>query len=352
MTPYYTFLFLTLFLVTLSSVMKKQSKALSDLAWLFLLCSLAVIAAIRAPGVDRDYYNYLSWFGLINSSFTDAIAENKDLGFVYLYKIISFLTPEPWLFFFVISLLALQFKRKFAVTIFNGRFVGMLFLLIIARFYLLHEFTQIRAGLAIALSSYAVVINLNNKNKHSHIYFLMAILMHLSTILIPALLMAYKIFPFVRKRYFLLLLPLLGFCSAGVSILILRNIEMHRLLIYADADQLQGVSLLSFYYIVRFAVYYFILIRVYDYLEPSKKAIVYFSAVSLFSNAAFSWSSVISLRIVELLGMFDLAMFILPVLYVKNNSVWIYKLLVVILAVILFTSTVKIMNPYETFLFN
>lgn len=332
-----------------SSAIKKYSTPLHKFTWILLFLFLAGVAAIRAPGVDRDYFNYLSWFNLINFNFNDALAEKKDLGFVFLYKLISFITVEPWLFFFVISILALFFKTKFAITMFDDRFVGVLFLLIIARFYLLHEFTQIRAGVAIALSSYAVAINLKKEIKKSYIYFLLAILMHLSAILIPIVLISYKLIPVVRKRYFLIALPLFGFLSAGISMIILKNIDMQRLLVYADSNQIEGVSLLSFYYLVRFIIFYLIVINFYSYLKDKHKVTLYFSAVSLFSNAAFSWSSVISLRIVELLGMFDLAMFLIPMLFIKQNSVWIYKSFVVVLAFVLFSSTVKIMNPYVIF---
>ncbi|HGF6386937.1 TPA: EpsG family protein [Escherichia coli] len=348
MNMYYFFFFLTCMLVWCITAFYKRNKLLYNCSWLFLVTTMALFAAVRAPGVDRDYDNYISWFELIRSNFDIALSQYKDLGFVYTYKIFSLISSETWGFFLIISFLSLVWKKKFCETIFKGKYVGLLFILIVSRFYLLHEFTQIRAGLAIALSSYGVILYTNGRIKNAYFCFIASSTIHLSVITIPLLLMLFYLFKLLRERVFLLLLPVVGLLAGNISTFLLAHLDLQRILVYTDSNQVEKISLLSFYYLSRITVFYFIVFRLYPYLNKRNICIVFFAALSLFSNAFFSWNSVISLRIIEVLGMFDLAMFVIPLLYIKSNGAWIYKVSLFTYSLVLFLSTMKIINPYQT----
>jgi len=350
MTAYYFAYLLSLISTKTIAFFDKRDKNFSLFLWFTLVLLLSIFPAIRGEGVDRDYLNYLSWFDLINNQFWVAVEQKKDVGFVLLYKGLTFVTEQTWFFFLIAGFVALSIKAKFAIKLKLGNYAALIFFLIISRFYLVHEFTQVRAGLAIALASYAALILMNGERVKSFILFLTAMSIHISIIIIPLIILARRLWPVLNRRLMLLMIPVLGILSAGVSSLLLMFVDSQRIMVYIDTDEAGAISLLSFYYLIRMAVFYFIVLKLYNNTNNVQKLILFISSASLFFNAAFAWNSVLSLRMVEVLGLFDMAMFVIPLNFMRSNSVWFYKIMLVTFSCIMFFSTTKIIEPYHTIL--
>lgn len=350
MTAYYLTYLLSLISTKAITFFNSRDKNFGFFLWATFLLLLSLFASLRGEGVDRDYLNYISWFELINNEFWVAVEQKKDIGFVLLYKSLAFITEQPWFFFFVAGFIALAVKAKFASKLQFGNFAALIFILIISRFYLVHELTQVRAGLAIAIASYAAMTLLNGERFKSLFFFVIAISIHVSVIIIPLFLLVRNNWPALNKRFMLLLIPVLGIFSGGVSSLLLMFIDSQRIMVYIDTDEAGAISLLSFYYLTRMAVFYFIVFKLYQHTNNIQKLVLFFSSTSLFFNAAFAWNSVLSLRMVEVLGLFDMAMFVMPLLFMKNNSVWLYKTMLIGFSFVMFFSTTKIIQPYHTVL--
>ena len=350
MTAYYIAYLFSLLSTKAIAFFNSRDKNFGFFLWSTFLLLLSLFASLRGEGVDRDYLNYISWFDLINNEFWVAVEQKKDIGFVLLYKFLAFITEQPWFFFFVASFIALSIKVKFATKLQFGNYAALIFILIISRFYLVHEFTQVRAGLAIAIASYAALILINGERFKSLLFFIAAISIHVSVIIILLFMMVRSYWPALNNRFMLLLIPVLGIFSGGVSSLLLMFIDSQRIMVYIDTDEAGAISLLSFYYLTRMAVFYFIVFKLYQHTNNVQKIVLFFSAASLFFNAAFAWNSVLSLRMVEVLGLFDMAMFVIPLLYMRSNSVWLYKTILIVFSFVMFFSTTKIIEPYHTVL--
>ncbi|WP_157952983.1 EpsG family protein [Limnobaculum parvum] len=314
---------------------------------------LSVFSGSRKPLVDRDYLGYTRWIDNIGSSFSDVVAQGKDIGFILIYKFSSIFSDGYILFFTLVSFLSILFKLKFSSTIFNGKFTLLIFFLIFSRFYLLHDFTQVRAGLAIALASYSIVFLMKYHKKKTYLFVLLAGLIHLSSLLLIVLYVIYGFIKNKRMFFFLLLaLPLLGiFMGEGIKN-ILPLINSDRLNVYLNGEYMtEKVSLLTSYYLVRFFVFYFLMFICYSKLISEYKIYLFFTSLSLFFHAALSWNDAIALRTVEVIGLFDMVTLILPLMCLNNRSRLLYGFLIIIVGILFYMSTMKIVNPYESYIF-
>ena len=318
-----------------------------------LIITLALIVGSRQSGVDHDYDNYITWISEVSGSLSEVISQGKDIGFILIYSFTSLFDNSYVLFFTIIAFLSIFFKVKFSNQVFEGRFYIIIFLMIFSRFFIIHDFTQIRGGLAISLTSYGVLKLINNDKSKGIVYSILGVTIHLSVLLIPIVFIAYKLV--CNRKFlktFLIILPLVGIFLGEAFKSLLPFIDSARINVYLSGQYLtEQVSLLSFYYLIRFFIFYSIMIFFYSRIKGSFRIYIFYASASLFLHAAFSWNDAISLRLVEVLGFFDMAMLILPLLYINRNSRIIYYIFLAAVSFIFFSSSTKIVHTYSSYLF-
>ena len=124
-----------------------------------LLIFLVIFAGFRGEYVSRDYQNYISFFNQIKAG--QSVSVINDLGFTYISRL-AFLLSNTYIYLFVIyASIGVSVKLFSFYKILGIRFSFLGVIIYFSNFYLLHEMTQIRVGVAtgIFLISIRYIIN-------------------------------------------------------------------------------------------------------------------------------------------------------------------------------------------------
>ncbi len=152
----------------------------------FFMMLLFVTA--RPPGGDKDYVSYLLSFSTFNDPLDYFRNYNQWIYFDPMYYLIpsffkTYITQEHYsiLTFFFYALIALSFK--FAALSKLSDFFFLSLLVYFSNYFLLHEMTQIRVGVATAFFLFALPYLYSKKYTAYILMILLAILFHYSSIL-------------------------------------------------------------------------------------------------------------------------------------------------------------------------
>jgi hypothetical protein len=155
---------------------------------------LAIFAAMRGESVAADFNNYRSWFeyGLETGGYVD-----RPGYFEFLYFTINQVFSAagvPFRFFVgALTFFAVSIKLHVIFSFAKNRqaktaaFIGYVF-----SFYLLHEFTQIRVGLAIAFVYLGMLALVRQQKRKFILFTFIATGFHTSAIMAFLLMMPYK----------------------------------------------------------------------------------------------------------------------------------------------------------------
>ena len=133
-------LFFTFFLFSLISFFLPQERLYKSILFFVLGFILILIAGFRSEEVVRDYVNYVTYF-----HDRDFLAVEP--AFVVISKIIySLIGPYPIYLFLLFAILGVSFKLIAIKQLTEQWFLSLVIYL--SNFFILHEMTQIRAGIA------------------------------------------------------------------------------------------------------------------------------------------------------------------------------------------------------------
>ncbi|WP_181320944.1 EpsG family protein [Photobacterium phosphoreum] len=316
-----------------------------------LLLFVIFFAGLRVPGVDHDYNTYISWLSGDKKNFIAYVLQGKDIGFLSLYKLVTFFSNNLALFFIIIAAISVIAKYTFCKLAFDNKFVGILVLLVFSRLYLTQEFTQVRVAIAMGIASCAVLYWYNNKRKISFALMLTGLTFHLSVIIIPLFFLIYNYCSFLKRRYVLFFIPLVAYFLSPLCIEAMHLIGSSRIEVYINGSyHTTKLSVFSAYYLIRLFLFYFILFFVFNKTNEKEKIYIYFLACSLFLQVVFSWNDVFSLRFTEVLALFDLSALILPLKYLSKQFRLGYFVFIVLVSFLFFYSSLKIVLPYNNYI--
>lgn len=321
-----------------------------DLYTLLLVVFLIFFAGLRVPGIDHDYNSYINWLNVDKENFIAHVLQGKDIGFLSLYKVISLFSNNFALFFLLIATISIIAKFIFCRLAFDKYYVGILVLLVFSRLYLIQEFTQVRVAMAMGIASCAVLLWYDKNKILSVVLFILSLTFHLSVIIIPVFYIIYNYISFLNKRYVLFFIPLIAFVLSPLCVELMHLIGSSRVEVYINGSyHTTKVSVVSFYYLVRLAIFYFILAFLFNKINDKEKIYLYFLACSLFIQVVFSWNDVFSLRLTEVLALFDLSALILPLKYLSKQFRLGYFVFIVLVSFLFFYSSLKIVSPYNNY---
>ncbi|MFW2175823.1 EpsG family protein [Acinetobacter guillouiae] len=312
--------------------------------------------AVNVENLSRDYVNYILWFsGIQNYSLSEivffgGVDSGKDFGFQFLVALIQkTISPESYVIYFIFSWFIFYFKYKVTSFLSFNLSIMVAMWLLFSQTFILFEITQIRAGLAIALASYAIVrgIYFNKNNLSTALIFLLAISIHISTIVLLILYYLYVIKKFNISRSLILMLIFLSFMLK----FLFSNTIVSTFIVYFSSslrfeDYLQSndnLSLLSIFLISKVLIIFFLTLF-WDGLSDFKKFIVFLSSIGCALQIMLSFNATFGLRFSELFILFSMLTFVLPLEIKVINSVVksLYLLLVLILSFAFYYSTTKI----------
>lgn len=131
--------------------MKALSKETRALTATILVTTFSLLAAERFLGIDRDYYQYLSFYDELHS-FKDYNGR-FEIGFVALATITKFLTNSFWFFLLLVAFTSLSIKF-FLLS--KQKHYWLWFIIYLLMLFPLHEMTQLRVALAIGFGYLAL----------------------------------------------------------------------------------------------------------------------------------------------------------------------------------------------------
>lgn len=180
-------------------------------SWFYYLfvVVLALIAGLRDVTLFNDYDNYIK-------AFEEGGSEKYEPSFIFIVYITKLVTSTPFLMFFIYALLGV-FIKAFAIK----RLTQLYFLslaIYISYFYILHEMTQIRAGIASGILLLCIKPLLDKTFLKFLLLSFLAIFFHYSAIIIIPL---YFIInnKSINQYFWMALIPLSYFIHfAGITI--------------------------------------------------------------------------------------------------------------------------------------
>jgi hypothetical protein len=267
------------------------------------LIFLGVFAGLRSPQSDADYGNYIDWFAALGSSVSAHVLISKDPVFQALGVALRLRTDHLVLLMLAIALLSLLMKIRILRSDEYRGLLGFGLLFLISRFFLLHEFTQVRAALGISLATLALVYSVEGKRYLGALTFALAVGSHLSTIVLLPL---FVLFGQIGLAWRVLavgggVLSLLGMAlQAEIQATVLARALPYLGGGYAVADN----TLLSVYFIVKLAAVT-LLLRRWGRLGRGMRLATAAMAYGIIVTALFLQNDVLSLRLSELTAIFD-----------------------------------------------
>jgi hypothetical protein len=310
----------------------EQSKGVSY----FILISLIIISSLKTQYDSRDYLNYVYAFKNINSLNFNYKYEPT---FIMIINLIKTFSNNPVILFIIYSIIGVGLKFK-AIFEYSNFILGSI-IVYISNFFILHEFTQIRVGVASAfiLLSYKYLIN---KKYYKYIIFiLVAFIFHYTAILfLPILFLNIK--SINKSNWFLILffsfiLVLNGFTfsylikyfSFGPLLLIFNFHESQNNIILVNY-----VNIFNVIFIVRIFIALYLLYNIDFIYKINPYSILYIKIyiIGLTSFLLFSDITALSFRISDLF--FVVEIFLFPMLIYLFKPIKISKIIFIGIIVI------------------
>lgn len=282
--------------------------------YLFIGFILILVAGLRPPGGDHDSLNYQYAYessGILEDSI------RHEPTFYWLANIVRYTFNDFQFLLLAYAFIGVFFKLK-AIKKLSPNLLFLPLLVYFCNYFMLHEMTQIRVGVAAGIFMCALKL-LVEKKKWQYIgWIIIATLFHYSAaILIPLVFMKNTE---IRKkeRWFLFLLVPIGFLLAAMHINILVSIPIpaiqSKIEIYqqlCDKGLSKPANVFNVQFLLRVVVFFFALLF-YDYIKSFNKYTPIFirlMALSILSFLFLSTLSVLAFRISELFGVVDIFVF-------------------------------------------
>lgn len=324
---------------------KNNSTALNCVLVLFGLV-LFFFAAFRPVGLDRDSINYAE---VIAKGYSDESINEPTFNII---KYVSgFLFPDVTLGVFIIyALLGVSIKiYSIKKLSYNPIFSAYMYLFF---YFILHEMTQIRVGVASGFFLLSIYDRLKGDNFKSLAKIALAVSFHFSAIigLVIFIFDCSKI-----NRPFFVLLPFLGV----VLYLLLSNqgfmqylfflpetiyLKMQLYIELKNNGLYDTINVFNVLYIFLAVVYYLSLIKI-NKINPSDYIYIKLIGVSLFSFYAMSFLPVFAFRISEFFSVV-IIIFISNMIYIFDSykSKLFYMLFMFVLGAVYFVNQELIVN--------
>lgn len=329
---------------------------------IFIVLSLALLAGLRGQEVSRDYLTYQYAFDTIHNFMGDTpwanfgIYEPGFIGTILLFKVFflqNYGIAIMLFFAFASVILKIFVIDRFAINPY------LVILLYFSHYFIIHEMTQIRIGLASSIFLLSLVFYFQNNYKAYIIMILLAAMFHYSALGYLILLLLNKT---TFNRYIYSVLLLLSFIFAFVKLPLFNLVgsifsavdssgklgTYSTIIEYNLADDIKVFNIINLLKIFC-SVYLMFLVPKYDLLKD--KRLIFFlkcNIISVFVLSLFSGVPLVAFRISELYGVVSMFIFAYMAKYLpfSKYNIW----FVVFIAGLLFYLSALhsgLLNPYQ-----
>lgn len=193
-------LLIVFLLLSFLSMFKIENKYIEIFVLLFCTLFLILIAGFRGEGFDRDYLNYKEMFLFLDKNSTYFV----EPGFILIRNFTRIFLPTPVLLFLVFAILGVSIKAYSIIKL--SDYVFLSFLIYFSNIFILHDLTQIRAGIASGLMLLSLIPLQAKKNYQFFIVALLAVFFHYTALVL--LLIWFLSTEKINKKVWYLIIPI------------------------------------------------------------------------------------------------------------------------------------------------
>lgn len=306
------------------------------LAFVLMGIIMVICAGLRPIGFDRDSENYQGYFLHPDSIVTDISVEPL---FLVICRIVYFVTPEVQALFLIFALTGVLLKF-YAIR----DLTPLLFLSLViyfCNFYMLHDMTQIRAGIVSGLFLLSIKPMSEGKKMIPFCLMILGCLVHISSLaLLPLLFLNNKPIGFKMKIALSCVVPMCFILYAlDLDLLttipipyVTSKVEAYKAL--SEFGAVNKESILNPFPLMKMAFFLYFLrfSKTIEQYVPSIYLLIKIIGCSLIVYFAFSSVKIVSLRISELYGIVEIIAY--PCIFFTIRPGYIGKILVCIVALI------------------
>ncbi|WP_369769581.1 EpsG family protein [Flavobacterium sp. WC2416] len=323
-------LFSVFFLFVLISFFLPKERIYKSILFFVLGLVLILIAGFRSEVVDRDYANYVTYFHE-----QDYLAVEP--AFVVISKCInSYLGSNPIYLFVLFATIGVSFKSIAIRQLTELWFLSLVIYL--SNFFILHEMTQIRAGVASAFLLLCVKPIYDRDLKRFLLFAILGFTFHYSAIVIlPLWFLGIK----ARKKALLFSLPVAYIIYfSGINLIttipisvIQNKIAMYQTLMELGNEESILINVFNLVFLAKIVVFYFLLSKYELILSYNKYTPILMKiyCISLMSYLVLAVMPPIATRINELFAIVDIIL--IPFIYYAFKPVWFSKSIVVFIGI-------------------
>ena len=287
------------------------NKKLKEIILYCLGFILILIAAFRGPNVDKDHMNYIDYFKENDFKLVEP-------SFVIITRILKLFTSNPASIFVVFAIIGVSLKIKAIKQLSELWLLSIV--IYTSYFFILHEMTQIRAGVASAILLLCVKPIYERDWKRFLLFTFLAVSFHYSSLIIlPFWFLGHK----PRKILLLFSIPvayMIYFTHVNLIALlpipgIKEKLEVYKGLQELGDDQWNSINVFNLLFLAKIAIFYFVLWK-YDLIAARNKyapILLKISCISLSCFLVFATMPIIAFRLNELCGIVDIIL--IPLLY-------------------------------------
>lgn len=298
---------------------------------------LIILTAIRPLGMDNDAENYEQYFLHYDDPLYETVVE---FSYRWAAKWLYMWFGDVHSIFLLYALIGISIKfaafRQLTPVVFLAVVVYM------GNYFILHEFTQIRAGVASSIMLLTIKPLGDGRHRKAFGLMLAAIFFHYSSLLMLPLLLLTNHEMTARQRFLWALLVPAGYlaCFMQVSIASLPipyvgdKVEMYQDL--KDQGFFDEINIFNMVFLVNIAIYLYLL-YMYDIIKehsPYLSIMLKMMGLSVFCFVALSSLPVLAFRVSELYGIVEIVLF--TNIYYTIRPAWLSKSVVMAIGVVLF----------------
>lgn len=295
----------------------KQTPAVGKTLYVIIACILILFVATRGLGSDQDSIAYANYF-----NFDDyAMSRVAEPTFLLISRMARAISLQKGLFWLFLAYAVIGVTIKFIAINKLTELKWLSVIVYISSYYLLHDFTQIRAGVASGLLLLAIKpIADRNIVKFLGLIFAASLFHYSAAVALPLYFLGNS--PLDKKTILVLLsiIPLGTLIRlSNFDILTAIPIELVRIKIdtYSAVEKIRDLKLNVFnaLYLTRYAMLYLFMIFSKSIQErsPYFPILIKVYAISMFSYLALSQNAVFAMRISELFGIVEIIL--VPLLF-------------------------------------
>lgn len=296
--------------------------------------ALILIAGFRPIGIDNDSETYEMYFNHYDTPLYESFVEFSFLFLARLFHVLfNFNDVHSIFLFYAFGGVCLKFIAIRQLT----PLVFLATAIYIGHYYILHELTQIRAGVASGFFLLSLKPLANGKKLHAALFMLCALFFHYSSaILFPLLLFSNKDITLRERFIWAGIIPaafLVYFMHFNISSLPIPFIG-EKIEAYANLKEkgvFDEINVFNLVFLVKNLMYFYFL-YMYDTIKAHNRyfpLLLKIMGVSIFSYMALSSIPILAMRISELLGIVEIILFVSLYYTIRPN--WLAKSLVLII---------------------